>query len=188
MRAVVAMRLVFGMLLVVGLTIDCSSAAAQNDSLRVAMQPRKRAGAGKVRVIEKNDAGRNDVEGAIWQFTATQNNGKDKQINGEFRIKGRAIYAPAEDFYDGNSKATKKSTKRVTEEPPPKGEKRVGDVIVNERSGGGEMQLVFTHYKKLTGRAVVKRQANSRSTANLAGYLQGKDGKRWKFELRRAED
>ena len=160
-----------------------------DEGLRLALQPRKRLPGGpKVRVIEKGESGRNDVEGAMWQYTATQNNAKEKPLTGEFRIKGRAIYAPAEDFADGSADTDKKSAKRTDDASAPKGEKRVGDVIVNERSGSGEMQLVFTHYKKLEGRAVVKRQSNSRSTANLLGYLQAKDGKRWRFELRRAED
>jgi hypothetical protein len=64
----------------------------------------------------------------------------------------------------------------------------VRDVIANGKSGVAEMQLVFTQYKKLQGRAVVKRQANTKTTASMVGYLQGKDGKRRKFELRRAED
>jgi len=162
-----------------------------NEPLRVALQPKKRLPGGPKVLVEKDSAKRNDMEGAVWQYTATQST-KGKELNGEFRIKGRAIFAPAKDFDDGSEESSKetskKASRRTDDTDVPKGEKRVGDVIANERSGDGEMQLVFTHYKKLDGRAVVKRQGKAKSTANLVGYFQAKDGQRWKFELRRAED
>lgn len=178
--------LLIGLLMFSGaFAAEPNSSSTDDGSLRMALQPKKLRGGGKI-IVEKSDANaRNDVEGAIWQYTATK--GKE-ELNGEFRIKGKAIYAPAKDYDDGKQNQGKDAEQREAKEEAPKGQKRVGDVIANEKSAEGEMQLVFTHYKPLDGRAVVKRQGKNKSTANLVGYFNAKDGSRWKFELRRAED
>jgi hypothetical protein len=56
-------------------TVHPNQIGAESQWTQIAFQPRKRIQSSpKIRVIEKGDTGRNDVDGAIWQYTATQPN------------------------------------------------------------------------------------------------------------------
>jgi hypothetical protein len=134
---------------------------------------------------------RNDLEGAVWQYSVTKQ-GKD-EMTGSVRIRDEAIFAVTTDFDTHDGSGDKKTYLRDRAGPKAGadkgGEMRVGDVKVDEKSNKAEVQLIFTHYEKLDGRAVIKQQTkNSKSTADWAGYYLDKAGNRWKFELRKAQD
>jgi hypothetical protein len=105
----------------------------------------------------------NEVEGALWVYTATIAK-QDKKLSGKFRIDGRAIFAA--------------NARRVAAEQ----EKRIGDAIVVK---GKPMQLSFTDSPDLDGRAIL--EWNSK-LGMWVGHYDEKNGKRWKFELRRGDD
>jgi hypothetical protein len=134
---------------------------------------------------------RNDLEGAVWQYSVTKE-GKD-EITGSIRIHEETIFAVTTDFDTHDDKGDKKNYLRDRAGPKAGadkgGEKRVGDVKADEKSGKAEVQLIFTHYEKLDGRAVIKQTTkDSKSTADWSGYYLDKAGARWKFELRKAQD
>jgi hypothetical protein len=105
----------------------------------------------------------NEVEGAIWQYTATIAK-KDQKMTGKFRISGKAIFA-------------------VSGRPVlAQNESRIGDVITSQNR---PMQLVFTDHPELDGRALVEW---NQKTSMWVGHYDEKNGTRWKFELRRADD
>jgi hypothetical protein len=161
-----------------------------DESLLILVQARQRAKVSAKAAPSANKNRRNDLEGAVWQYSVTKQ-GKD-EITGSVRIRDEAIFAVTTDFHAHGESADKKSylRDRAGKSGADKGgEKRVGDVKVDEKSGKAEVQLIFTHYEKLDGRAVIKKQdKNSKTTADWAGHYLDKAGARWKFELRKAQD
>jgi hypothetical protein len=119
---------------------------------------------GQIRKPAIQRAGRgNEVEGAIWQYTATIDK-KDKKMSGKIRIDGRAIFAHTE--------------RRVLAEK----ENRVGDITTSTKD---TMQMVFNEHPELKGRAIVEYD---RKAGYWRGYFDEKGGQRWKFEMRRGDD
>ena len=108
----------------------------------------------------------NEIEGAVWQYTATRKK-KDveEKLQDKVRISGTAIFEVP--------------MKRFAAER----EKRIGDIITEK----DEKQLVFNEYKKLDGRAFVKKEKEQKNDL-WVGYFVDKEKSHWKFELRKIED
>ena len=109
----------------------------------------------------------NDLEGAVWQYKVLT--GKKEELkSGSFRIDGAAIY-PA-------------STRLVKI----KSSTRVGDVVKDKKSQ--EVQLRFTDFEDLKGgRAVISYNKEIEGGVWI-GYFLDAEKKRYRFELRKAED
>jgi hypothetical protein len=108
----------------------------------------------------------NEIEGAVWQFTATRKvKNKEEELTGKFRVDGKAMYSAP--------------MKRLGAER----EKRIGDIITEK----DESQLVFNDFDLLDGRAHVKKEKEQKNDLWI-GYFVDKDKNRWKFELRKIDD
>lgn len=108
----------------------------------------------------------NEIEGVVWQFTATRKvKDKEEKLQGKIRVDGKALFEVP--------------MKRLGAER----EKRVGDIITEKE----ESQLVFNAHDQLHGRAHVKKDKEQKNDL-WTGYYVDEAKNRWKFELRKIDD
>lgn len=112
----------------------------------------------------------NEIEGAIWEFTATRKvKDKEEKITGKFRIdNGR------KGLFDAHPKRVKAER-----------ENRIGDIIKDKDKD--EIQLVFSDFDLLDGRAHIKKEDEQKNDL-WVGYFLDKDKDRWRFEIRKIDD
>lgn len=130
------------------------------------------------------------IEGSIYQFSATLPDSKDERLTGRFRIEETGIYSVEKEIArpkvrdsirklrDGGGSVSIQTEAR---------EQRIGDVIP---MGDKKFKLKFMDFETLPGFAIIWPKKDHYGV--YMGYFQELDGdeagRRWKIEVRKSED
>lgn len=162
------------------------------DQSALAQRPRVRA---RVRVESSGSENlprraNDQIEGSIYQFSATLPKSKDERLTGRFRIEEAGIFSVQKEIDRPKARESIRKLKdgggTVSVQTQAR-EKRIGDVIP---MGDGKYKLKFMDFDTLPGFAVIWPKKDHRGV--YMGYFQeledGEAGRRWKIEVRKSED
>jgi hypothetical protein len=133
---------------------------------------------------------KDQIEGSIYQFSATLPKSKDERLTGRFRIEGTGIFNVEKEIDRPDVRETVRKLRDgegpVTV-PTDAREQRIGDVV---SMGDNKYKLEFMDFETLPGFAIISPKPDHKGV--WTGYFQelndGKAGKRWRIEIRASED
>jgi len=177
--------------LILAVAFAAASSSAEAQGIRNKLRPNE------VKVkVENADAGRNDLEGVIWEYKVLDAKTKKTQRSGTFRIKGTAVFAILEASENGDGKdqpvRAALADRIRAKNSGDVGDERIGDVVYDksDRSNNPiEITIRFDEDDKheLSGIAVVKRDTKNKGGVWLGRYDDEEDH-RWRFEMRSIEE